>query len=56
MSTVRRCTLLFILAFTALALPCCGAGFSAAQQELGRKHCSSNADCASNFCRDGLCG
>lgn len=58
---MRRGSLLVVLGLLGLlaTVSSCGGGmplFNAAQQELGRKHCNANADCASGLCRDGVCG
>lgn len=54
---MRRGALSLLVLLAAGLVASCGPPvFNPAQQELGRKHCNANADCASGLCRDGLCG
>lgn len=54
---MRRCALLLLLTLATGTVASCGPPrLNASNHELGRKHCSANADCASGFCRNGVCG
>lgn len=48
-----------VLLLVTLLLTACGgkpAPVSSSQQELDRRHCTANTDCASGLCSNGRCG